>query len=143
MENNSLGWIHSPVTKLILAFILLSLAGIIYSMALNTRDVLSGNQHIHADQPSEASVLTVQSGEDILQTIELESLYDSILNDIYTQHYQKTDKIERGIRFTSELTETDENSYKFSLIFLPSNTNYDISLTILDAQDKTYSLEVR
>lgn len=139
--NNPASWTHNPIIKIILAFALLSIAAILYSVASNTQASLSGHHHSHSEQPDDASVVIMEN-DDILATEELELLHDPVLNELYGKHYEKTGRIERSARFTSSLKSTGEDTYRFSIQFLPSRTDYTVSLDITDINSGQFSLEV-
>ena len=134
--------LNNPVSKIVVAIVLLSVAAILYAITLTISSSATDYEATHQERTADASLVDID-GENILSTDTLSLIEGRILNNIYTKHYEKTGLIERKATFLTTLKKADTNKYTFSLSFIPSRTNYEVALTINNIDENDFSIEVK
>lgn len=133
---------NSSIIKIVMALLLLIIAGFIYGAARDTQTNTSGQIEPHQEQLDDESVVLL-TGNDILDTSQLASLSGPVLDALYGEHYSRTGSIERHAHYDSALTTIGGGVYEFSITFLPSETRYNISLTVVDVDKQDFTVEVK
>lgn len=131
----------SPFARIGVIFLLLSFSGILYALALQKLSTTTGYEAPHEEQSADSSLIAIK-GDDIFQDSNLLPIKGRVLNKIYGTHYEKTELLERSAKFTGDL-KVSNDTYTFSLTFLPSSTTYAITIKSKDPRTNDFTMEVK
>jgi hypothetical protein len=67
-------------------------------------------------------------------------MYELFINDMIVQHYEKSSLLERQLEISD--ASAKDNTVTTRVKFIPSNTQYDVIITITDNVDKTFTLKM-
>lgn len=67
-------------------------------------------------------------------------MYELFISDMIVQHYEKSSLLERQLEISD--ASAKDNTVTTRVKFMPSNTQYDLIITITDSVDKTFTLKM-